>query len=171
MTDYLTGVLNRRSFIAMSLHEIARVQRTGSPPSILMCDIDHFKAVNDSHGHQIGDALLCAITNTCRTHLRTVDLLARWGGEEFAILLPDTDLAAGRLVAERLRTAVAALSIPAATGDARATISVGCAAWSPDDNFDAAMHCADLALYQAKAQGRNRVVAYGTVVLDTESYV
>jgi diguanylate cyclase (GGDEF)-like protein len=169
-TDDLTGALNRQPFIEMALHEMARVQRDGAPLTLLMLDIDHFKGVNDLHGHQIGDALLRAVTDTCRAHLRTVDLLARWGGEEFAILLPDTDLAGSRHVAERLRAVVSTLTIPAATAAAHATVSIGCAAYTPDEDFDAALHRADLALYQAKAQGRNRVVAYGVDLLNTEVY-
>lgn len=159
-TDYLTGILNRRSFIEMGQHERARAKREKASLTLLLIDIDHFKIVNDSHGHQIGDILLRAITDTLRAQLRSVDLLARWGGEEFALLLPDTDINGSQIVAERLRDAVMALSIPAETGNAHATISIGSAAWLADDDFDVAMSHADKALYQAKAQGRNRVVAY-----------
>jgi diguanylate cyclase (GGDEF)-like protein len=157
-TDSLTGTLNRRSFIEMALHEQFRAKRANFPMTLIMIDIDHYKKINDKYGHQIGDYMLCVITDTLRLHLRACDLLARWGGEEFLILLPDADSDDSRVVAERLRDAIATLTIPVATGTASVTISLGCTAWLSDEDFDLAMTRADLALYQAKDQGRNRVV-------------
>ena len=170
-TDFLTGVLNRRAFIEMGLRVIARARRDGAPLTILMLDLDHFKRINDRYGHAVGDTLLRAITETCRTQLRPVDLFARWGGEEFVILLPDIDITGGLRIAERLRQAVEALTLPAQTGDTGTTISIGCADWSPDETeIDAVLHCADVALYHAKARGRNCVIAY-QAELDTATLV
>jgi len=159
-TDYLTGILNRLAFIEMGQREMARARRKGHPMTVLLIDADHFKRINDLFGHQIGDALLCAITNACRAQLRTEDLLARWGGEEFAILLPNTDMFFAVQIAERLCDTMVTLTVPSEMGNAHATISIGCAEWSLDEEMDVVMHRADTALYHAKARGRNCAVAY-----------
>jgi len=158
--DSLTGALTRRSFIDQGKQTCALARRTDTTVSILLLDMDFFKAVNDNYGHRTGDKLLCAATVTCRSLLRASDLLARWGGEEFAVLLFSTDIAGGLQVAEKLRVAVAAITIPSEKGDVRTTLSAGCAEWSPTIDLDTAIHHADTALYQAKALGRNCVIAY-----------
>jgi diguanylate cyclase (GGDEF)-like protein len=158
-TDFLTGAFNRRSFAEMSQRECLRARRYGSPLALLIMDIDHFKQFNDTYGHLAGDAMLCATVDTCRANLRAIDLFARWGGEEFVVLLPDTDYTGSLRVAEKLRGAVADLSVPAGTGHAQATISIGGALWtSEDEDLDALLLRADVALYKAKQRGRNCVV-------------
>jgi diguanylate cyclase (GGDEF)-like protein len=157
-TDFLTGALNRRSFVESGQRECRRARRNGSPLALLMMDIDHFKAFNDTYGHSAGDAALRATVATCRANLRSTDLLGRWGGEEFVILLPETDYEGGLHVAEILRSAVADLSVPG-TGRAQVRISIGGAVWTPEDtNLDTLLRRADQALYQAKLRGRNSVV-------------
>ncbi len=159
MTDYLTGAYNRRSFDDLGRRECARARRTGAALALLIMDIDHFKVFNDSYGHLTGDELLCELVAACRLHLRQVDLLARWGGEEFAVLLPSTDRNGCLNVAEKLRQAVAELTVPGGEQQAQVTISVGGALWSPeDDGLEQLLRRADLALYQAKRRGRNCVV-------------
>ena len=158
-TDFLTGLLNRRSFVEMSRREQVRMRRNGGTLALLVMDIDHFKHLNDTHGHLVGDAVLREISVVCRDSLRATDLLARWGGEEFAVLLPDTDYAGCLYLGEKLRRGVAALSVPAGRGQAGTTISVGGALWTPDDeNLDSVLRRADIALYKAKRRGRNCVV-------------
>ena len=128
-----------------------------------MLDIDHFKSINDSHGHETGDQALVALARTCAPELRENDLLVRLGGEEFVVLLPDTDIVTARHVAERLRAAVARLSLCSVAGTGLGfTVSIGvsCAqAWAADE-LDAMLRRADAALYRAKAAGRNQVVVY-----------
>jgi diguanylate cyclase (GGDEF)-like protein len=158
MTDYLTGAYNRRSFDDLGRRECARAQRNGSSLALLILDIDHFKDFNDSYGHLAGDELLCALVEACRANLRQVDLLARWGGEEFAILLPETDGIGCINVAEKLRQAAAELTVPGG-GQAGITISLGGALWTPEDQqLETLLRRADLALYQAKRRGRDCVV-------------
>lgn len=159
MTDFLTGAYNRRSFSAVGQRECARAQRNASPLGLLIIDIDHFKAINDTYGHLAGDEILCAIVAACRQHLRQVDLLARWGGEEFAVLLPETDRAGCQNVAEKLRQSVAQLTVPGGSEQAHITISIGGAMWTPEDeDLEALLRRADMALYQAKRRGRDCVV-------------
>jgi diguanylate cyclase (GGDEF)-like protein len=159
MTDHLTGAYNRRSFDELGRRECARAQRTGGPLAMLILDIDHFKNFNDTYGHLVGDELLCTLVAACRCHLRQVDLLARWGGEEFVVLLPATDREGCKRVAEKLRETVAQLTVPGIHKQAQVTISLGGAVWnSEDDNLEALLRRADLALYQAKRRGRNCVV-------------
>jgi diguanylate cyclase (GGDEF)-like protein len=158
-TDFLTGAFNRRSFVEMSQRECLRARRHGSSLALLIMDIDHFKHFNDTYGHPTGDAMLCAMVDACRASLRAIDLFARWGGEEFVVLLPDTDYEGSLRVAEKLRGAVADLSVPAGTGHAQATISIGGTLWTrEDEDLDALLLRADIALYQAKQRGRNCVV-------------
>lgn len=160
-TDALTGLCNRRHFYTLGRRELARCARTGAPLSLLMLDIDHFKSVNDSHGHETGDQALVALAGACAPELRENDVLARLGGEEFAVLLPDTGIATARHVAERLRAALAGLSLRSSAGASLGfTVSIGvsCAqAWTADE-LDAMLRRADAALYRAKAAGRNQVM-------------
>jgi diguanylate cyclase (GGDEF)-like protein len=159
MTDYLTGAYNRRSFDDLGRRECARARRNDTPLALLIMDIDHFKIFNDTYGHLTGDELLCSLVMACRRQLRQVDLLARWGGEEFAVLLPATDRAGCLNVAEKLRQTVSELTVPGGDQQAQVTISVGGALCTPEDNgLEELLRRADLALYQAKRRGRNCVV-------------
>lgn len=157
-TDSLTGLLNRRAFQERADLECKRAQRQGSPLSAFTFDIDHFKQVNDNYGHDIGDEALRQCAAACREQLREIDIVARFGGEEFVILLPETDTEAARVVAERLREALAALVIPTPKGDLRFTASFGVAPHEPDTQLATTLQRADQALYAAKHSGRNRVV-------------
>ncbi len=159
MTDFLTGAYNRRSFSEIGQRECARARRNGSPLGLLIIDIDHFKEFNDAFGHLAGDEMLIAMVSACRQQLRHVDLLARWGGEEFAVMLPETGRKGTMKVAEKLRHSVAKLTVPGGTLHAKVTISVGGAMWTEDDvDLETLLRRADLALYQAKRRGRNCVV-------------
>jgi len=157
-TDFLTGALNRRAFLEMSQRELERARRNEQSLLMLIFDIDYFKEYNDNYGHIAGDDMLCSIVATCRINLRAVDVLSRWGGDEFVILLPDTDQAGGLNVAEKLRCAVADLCGSAVTGQAHTTISIGGALWMPGEDREEVLRRADNALYQAKERGRNCVV-------------
>ena len=157
-TDFLTGTLNRRAFLELSQREHKRAQRSGQSMVLLLFDIDRFKEFNDRHGHLGGDTMLKGIVATSRFSLRAEDLLVRWGGDEFVVLLPGTDQAGGAHVAEKLRRAVAETSVPVEAEQASVTISVGGALWTPDEEREAVLERADSALYEAKQRGRNCVV-------------
>lgn len=172
MTDALTGMYNRRQFMARLDNEWKRFRRYGRPLSLLMLDIDHFKSINDRYGHDVGDRVIVAVARLCGTQTRDSDVAARIGGEEFAILLPETDLAEAHAVAERLRAAVAELSFESSGGPAAVTASIG-AALADANAADHAelMKRADEALYTAKRGGRNCVAAVldeGPVVFNRE---
>jgi diguanylate cyclase (GGDEF)-like protein len=160
--DTKTGLLNAATWESESAAEIARAIRTRSPLSVALMDIDHFKAVNDTHGHLAGDIALRAVSAALREQLRGYDLAGRFGGEEFAILLPQTDEADGLGIAERLRTHIAAMPIP--LGDLASsemcihlTVSIGVAALdAPDAELTDLLAAADAALYYAKQTGRNK---------------
>jgi diguanylate cyclase (GGDEF)-like protein len=154
-SDCLTGLANRRALQCAAGCEIARMRRTGRPSCVALMDIDHFKAVNDDFGHAQGDAVLRLIAATLKAQTRATDTLARWGGEEFALFLPETDLAAAGIVAEKCRQAVQILAclIPR-----QVTITVGVSQILTDQAIEAAIARADAALYQGKISGRNRVV-------------
>lgn len=156
--DGLTGALNRRAFLRAAQTELGVARRYGRPFSVMMLDADHFKKVNDLHGHDVGDAVLKALTATCRKELRDVDLFGRLGGEEFAIALPETPLEPAGLVAERLRKALAALQVPTGKTTLQFTVSIGLASLArPSDTVEALLKAADDALYASKQGGRNRV--------------
>jgi diguanylate cyclase (GGDEF)-like protein len=157
-TDPLTGAMNRRAMEEAALRETARSIRHGSPLCAIMIDIDHFKRLNDARGHAAGDCALQALVCQIKTMLRGEDSLARTGGEEFAILLPDTAISAGILTAERVRQAIETLEIPFETGPIHLTVSVGMAQLdSKQGNWEAMMRSADEAMYVAKENGRNSV--------------
>lgn len=160
VTDGLTGVFNHRRFQEALAAELLRSQRTQRPCSVLMCDVDLFKRVNDSLGHPAGDELLRRLAVSLQTTLRQTDLLARYGGEEFAALLPETTKAEAVQVAERMRAAVQAQVNLGDKWPHDVTISIGVAT-SPDDGGapEPVLQAADQALYLAKHQGRNRVVS------------
>lgn len=165
-TDALTGVANRRFFDRRLHEEISLWRRRGECLSCLLVDLDHFKQINDRHGHQIGDLVLQQVARTLNLGLRTSDVLARYGGEEFILLLPDTDSAQAADIAERLRAAVAALTWPQTPGgrlQVTASFGLACIDSSQrttlDDPARWLLRQSDSALYLAKAAGRNRVAA------------
>jgi diguanylate cyclase (GGDEF)-like protein len=165
LTDPLTGIANRRFFERRLKEEVNRLRRTGKPLSGMLVDLDHFKQVNDTHGHQAGDRVLHRVAQLLGMEMRATDVLARYGGEEFVMLLPETGWEQASAIAERLRNRVAShpvLNDPAA-GSVRLTVSIGCACLDADtlsaggdENW--LVEQADMALYEAKKRGRNRVV-------------
>lgn len=158
--DDLTGLLNRRAMLDRMQLEQHRSLRSGSPLPIAQLDIDHFKAVNDTHGHAAGDLVLQRFADTVRRNVRDTDVLARWGGEEFVLLLCDTPAADAVTLMERLRQAVQAMQVPVPQGGQpiTVTVSIGLARHTPADPLAGTLERADRALYAAKAGGRNRVV-------------
>jgi diguanylate cyclase (GGDEF)-like protein len=154
-TDALTGLPNRRAVQDTLKRMIAQSGRTLAPMAALVLDLDQFKAINDTYGHDRGDAVLCAVSDVLRRSLRTSDFVGRNGGEEFIALLPDTDADGAMEAAEKLRAAVAQLSLPGI--DRPVTTSIGAAVF-PHTAADAQslLRLADRALYAAKARGRNR---------------
>ena len=165
-TDPLTGLYNRRSFLFYSERELLRSARTREPLSLVLLDLDYFKQINDSHGHDGGDAALCAVASKLKGAVRDNDILGRWGGEEFIVLLPGADAEQALLVAERLRSCVEAISLThqpkgraANSGCIALAMSAGVTTgYSPIESLDALLRSCDEALYSAKAGGRNRVV-------------
>jgi diguanylate cyclase (GGDEF)-like protein len=157
-TDSLTGLFNRRKGWEVLEYEIVRSERYRRPLSIILLDIDHFKTVNDTHGHLAGDRVLQAVANGARETIRSVDILIRWGGEEFVVLLPETDLEAALLTAERLRAAIAEIRIKVPNEELSVTASIGVT--RKDENtpdLETFIARADQALYIAKYKGRNQV--------------
>lgn len=164
-TDDLTGVANRRYFYERFEQEVARAKRYHHPLSCLILDLDNFKKVNDNYGHLAGDQVLREIAGIIRDNCRTSDLPARFGGEEFIVLLPETDLSGAASFAERLRQLIASREIPLKNGYKMVvTASLGVASLTPAelgalDSGEKLIQLADDALYQAKRGGKNRVVA------------
>ncbi len=157
--DPLTGLLNRRYFFERAAEEIVRARRHQRPLSLLMFDIDHFKQVNDHYGHGVGDTVLKELSHRCIDVSRSEDLLARMGGEEFALLMPDTDKSAASQIAERLRQAVRDAPIAAAEQEIHCAISLGVTVLlDTDTRIENVLARADNALYCAKRSGRDRVV-------------
>ena len=158
-TDPLTGAANRRTFFERARAELDRVRRYDGTLAMLMIDIDHFKDINDTHGHDAGDHVLKELVECCRKTLRTSDIFARIGGEEFAAVLVQTDAKAARLTAERLRQAIASLKVDTARTVISFTVSVGLALLpSKDATVESVLKQADKCLYTAKQTGRNKVV-------------
>ncbi|MCH7345106.1 GGDEF domain-containing protein [Pelomonas sp. CA6] len=164
--DALTGLVNRRSFEMALAREVDRVTRTGEPALLLVLDIDHFKAVNDSYGHGAGDQVIKAVAGALSQTVRPMDLVARIGGEEFAIILPNCPVSFGEAVAERLRERVAGMVVPVGSGQSvSTTISIG-GAFAPQWVRSSPLlwlERADRQLYRAKAEGRNRACLEGHV--------
>jgi diguanylate cyclase (GGDEF)-like protein len=158
--DGLTGIYNRRHFMDQALRAYETARRFGQPLTALMLDVDHFKTVNDRYGHHVGDQVLRVLAERCRGALRSVDVLGRFGGEEFAILLPGTtQQSAANILAERIRRRVADDPVPTDAGPVKVTVSVGVAAIDEQTRHpDDLLKRADAALYEAKQAGRNRVV-------------
>ena len=155
ITDPLTGLYNRLKIHQALEQELARVKRYGDDFSIILIDLDYFKLVNDTHGHLVGDQVLCAVADTLRRNLREVDLAGRWGGEEFIVLCGRTNEAEALKVGEKLRAAIAEIRLPITV---EVTASVGVAACRSGESCESLLNHVDQRLYQAKDQGRNRVV-------------
>jgi diguanylate cyclase (GGDEF)-like protein len=151
--DHLTGARSRRAFFELAAREQARALRRGGPLSLLLFDVDHFKRINDTHGHATGDRVLVDIVERTGAVVRSIDTVARLGGEEFAVLLPDTGADTALLVAERLRQ-----GLDRALDAAGYTVSIGAATLHAGETIEAMLSRADAALYVAKAGGRNAVV-------------
>ncbi|WP_242883950.1 GGDEF domain-containing protein [Actinomadura litoris] len=157
-TDAKTGLLNAAAWQREAATELARALRTHDPLAVLLIDIDHFKRVNDTHGHLIGDEVLVGVANTLDHQLRDYDLVGRFGGEEFVALLPGTDTVEACRVAERLRGRVRRLAVPTEEGTVVVTVSIGVSLYrTHGEDLIELMAAADLALYRAKASGRDRV--------------
>jgi len=158
ITDSLTQTLNRRHFFELAEREVARFRRSGRPLCAILIDADHFKRINDTHGHLVGDQVLKELARRCKGGIRGEDLLGRFGGEEFVILLPDTPFKiAAANVAERLREAMADAPIQTDRGPVPLTISLGVAAAQEGETLASLIERADIALYRAKQKGRDRV--------------
>jgi two-component system cell cycle response regulator len=162
ITDALTGLYNRRYMESHADSLVERAAARGKPLSVLIIDIDHFKAINDTYGHDAGDDVLREFSDRLRSCIRGIDLACRHGGEEFVVVMPDTDLGVANKVAERIRRRIAGEPFPIERGtrSVEVTISVGLAGRvGPQDNAAQIMKRADAALYLAKRDGRNRVVS------------
>lgn len=155
--DALTGLNNRRQFEVRLNQEIATAKRQKNPLCAMMIDIDFFKKVNDTYGHASGDSVLSSVASIIKEHLRESDIPSRYGGEEFAVLLPYTHIEEAQIVGERLRKAVETAPIPIDRGNINVTISMGLAEFSSDESGEELFKRADKALYEAKESGRNRV--------------
>lgn len=157
--DGLTGAVNHNTTVSLLAHSLERGRRENQPVSFVMLDLDHFKRVNDQHGHVIGDNVLRAVAACARQRLRGSDVLGRLGGEEFGMVLPATGVAGAKHLAEQVRLAVEALELKGDGGQPlRVTLSAGVAEAAKTDTPETLMHLADKALYQAKQKGRNQVV-------------
>jgi diguanylate cyclase (GGDEF)-like protein len=156
-TDPLTGTFNRRHYMELMAREQRRADRYNTIYSILMIDIDHFKRVNDTYGHQVGDQAIQAMADACKRIVRPTDIVARYGGEEFIVTLTHTDQTGSLKVAERLRESVAEIALPTEKGALSFTISIGLSTYVKKSAVEQIIGRADQALYRAKEGGRNRV--------------
>jgi diguanylate cyclase (GGDEF)-like protein/PAS domain S-box-containing protein len=156
-TDPLTGIPNRRYLFEVGERELSRARRFAHPLAAFMLDIDHFKQVNDAHGHALGDQVLRALAHCCLKNIRDIDTVGRYGGEEFVVLLVETDSVRAHRIAERLRDQVSLLATDTPLGPVRVTVSLGVAARMDGDDLTTLLARADQALYAAKQAGRNRV--------------
>ncbi|MGC1869841.1 MAG: GGDEF domain-containing protein [Acidobacteriaceae bacterium] len=173
--DPLTGIHNRRSFIALCEQELLKSSRTGDVFSLIMFDLDHFKQINDHYGHRTGDTVLCAVVEKLRNSVRNIDIVGRWGGEEFVALLPKADAEAAMIVAHRLRYHVDSILVPSPrlrdTGvrhNITVTVSIGVTTYfghDPTVTVQDLLHQCDSAMYQAKAEGRDRIVSLDTQLM------
>jgi diguanylate cyclase (GGDEF)-like protein len=170
--DPLTGIHNRRSFTAFCEQELLKACRSGDVFSLIMFDIDHFKQINDRYGHHTGDMVLCAVVEKLRNAVRNIDIVGRWGGEEFVALLPKADAEAAMIVAHRLRYHMEPIAVSSrrlgengVRQNIKVTVSIGVTTYLGNDPTIAIqdlLHECDLAMYRAKAEGRNRIVALDT---------
>jgi diguanylate cyclase (GGDEF)-like protein len=157
-TDPLTELMNRRAMLEQLKYHVARYNRNNLPFAILLLDLDNFKDINDTHGHDVGDQILKEVGVQLHRSTRSQDLVSRWGGEEFLVLLPDTDLNGGRVAAEKVRGQIAAQVFSVEQKQLTLTISIGVSEYSEGKTLESCIKNADTALYEAKRQGRNRVV-------------
>ncbi|MGC4062916.1 MAG: GGDEF domain-containing protein [Aquabacterium sp.] len=157
-TDSLTKLKNRRAVTEVMRREESRVRRGQPALSFILCDLDHFKHINDTKGHDVGDMVLQRVSQTLTSGMRDVDFLARWGGEEFLVVLPDTDAEGARIVAERLRSKINALLLEADGASFKVSLTLGVATMQATENAEQAIARADTALYDGKRGGRNQVV-------------
>lgn len=158
-SDSLTGLYNRRTFLKNIEHEALRFKRTQKPFSLIFGDIDFFKKINDTHGHSAGDAVLVNVSHLLKIGKRETDLVARWGGEEFLILLPETDLNGAILLANKLRELVSSIPTHHEEQEICITMSFGVSMHDKDSNIEKTIDTADQRLYLAKNSGRNKVVS------------
>jgi diguanylate cyclase (GGDEF)-like protein len=154
ITDNLTQTYNRTKYDEVIKREIARTKRNSRPLSVAMFDIDHFKEVNDAYGHDVGDYVLKTLSQIAKKNIRDIDYLIRWGGEEFIVIVLDTDLRGAEVMAEKIRHAIENFNFDKVS---RVTVSFGVTQFKQDDTEDSLMKRTDDALYQAKGKGRNRV--------------
>jgi diguanylate cyclase (GGDEF)-like protein/PAS domain S-box-containing protein len=161
ITDELTGVSNRRHFMELANSEMKRAVRLKRPPAVALIDIDHFKQINDTYGHAAGDQALIAFTTIFQKHIREIDVFARFGGDEFVLLLPETNQEQAFVVLERIRLALSTQPIDLDGKPVALTFSSGIASLSGDQqSIDSLLSQADQALYRAKEAGRNNIVRY-----------
>lgn len=156
-TDSLTGIFNRRAIWEQLEYHIVLFRRYQTPFTLLMCDLDHFKPVNDTYGHDIGDIVLVKTAEKLRESCRNQDFVSRWGGEEFLILLPNTDIQGGAIAAEKIRQKISEQPFEINDQKLVITVSIGIAAYVEGLSIDDCIKQADSAMYQAKREGRNRV--------------
>jgi diguanylate cyclase (GGDEF)-like protein len=161
--DPLTGLFNRSHLVSTVEQEIGRASRMARPFSLLMLDLDDLKPVNDTYGHPVGDQLLQSVAEVVRTSIRLSDTAARYGGDEFMVLLPETNAAGASIVAEKLRRDIAAIAVRVSERSVRTSVSIGLVAY-PDDGatVDQLVSAVDVAMYEAKRQGKNQIVGYAT---------
>jgi diguanylate cyclase (GGDEF)-like protein len=159
ITDALTRIMNRRGITVALLDSMAQSERYHTPLTVAMADIDHFKRINDTHGHEAGDKVLVEVATALSEELRMPDKVGRYGGEEFLILLPHTTLAQGRKIADRIRTALSRLKIALNDETISLTLSFGLVQFRDGEDLEQMLSRVDRALYDAKESGRNRVVA------------
>ncbi len=157
-TDKLTGLRNRRSLLAIADYELTRSQRNGRHFAFVLGDIDHFKSINDNYGHAVGDEVLQEIARRLETTVRAQDQVARWGGEEFVVFVPETDAEGARVLAEKLRSAVKDTPVTTSSGEISTTITLGIAGGDKGTDLTQVLNAADDALYAGKRNGRNQTV-------------
>ena len=173
--DPLTGVHNRRSFTALCEQELLKTSRSRNVFSLIMFDVDHFKQVNDRYGHRTGDTVLCEVVEKLRHSVRNIDIVGRWGGEEFVALLPKADAEAAMIVADRLRYHIDSIAVPSPRSreagvrhNITVTVSIGVTTYlgrDPTITIHDLLHQCDSAMYQAKSEGRDRIVSLDTQLM------